>query len=84
MAFITLESTYKLSDGKMSSRIMANLPSGAVITTPRTDVQYVVTEYGVADLRARTIPERVKAMVNIAHPDFRDQLFKEAKDAKLI
>lgn len=84
MSFLTLESTYRLPDGKVASRIMTNLPQGAVITTPRTDVQYIVTEYGIADLRSQTISERVKAMVNIAHPDFRDQLLADAKKAKLI
>ena len=83
-SFLSLESSVKRPDGKIESRIMTSLPPGAVVTTPRTDVQYIVTEYGVADLRNRTIPERVKAMVNIAHPDFRDQLLSDAKAARLI
>lgn len=84
-SFLTLKSTHKLPDGQgLESRIMSSLPAGAVVTTPRTDVQYVATEYGVANLRGRTIEERVKAMVNIAHPDFRDRLMREAKEAKLI
>jgi acyl-CoA hydrolase len=47
-------------------------------------VDYIVTEYGAAHLRGKTIPARVKEMINIAHPDFREQLMKEAKDNKLL
>ena len=83
-SFLTLESTFKLPDGTLGSRITASLPPGAVITTPRTDVQYIVTEYGVANLRGRTIPDRVNALIAIAHPDFRDDLRKQAVEAGLI
>ncbi|MCL1808915.1 MAG: hypothetical protein FWG42_03990, partial [Clostridiales bacterium] len=54
-----------------ASRIVPVLDAGAVVTTTRADVQYVVTEYGIANLRGRTLVERAKALINIAHPAFR-------------
>jgi acyl-CoA hydrolase len=55
------------------------LTPGATVTTSRVDVDYVVTEYGVASLRGRSIRERVKELINIAHPNFRDYLRSEAE-----
>jgi 4-hydroxybutyrate CoA-transferase len=83
-SFLVLESTTKKADGAMISKIVTAFPPGAVVTTPRSDVDYIVTEYGAAHLRGKTIPARVKEMINIAHPDFREQLMKEAKDNKLL
>jgi 4-hydroxybutyrate CoA-transferase len=83
-SFLVLESTTKKADGAIISRIMTAFPPGTVVTTPRSDVDYIVTEYGSAHLRGKTIPARVKEMINIAHPDFREQLMKEAKDNKLL
>lgn len=82
-SFIALESTAKSKEGSVS-RIVTKFLPGQAVTTPRTDIQYVVTEFGVAELRNKSIPERVKEMVSIAHPDFREQLLKEAKEARLI
>lgn len=61
------------------SHIVPTLDAGAVVTTSRVDVDYIVTEYGVASLRGRSIRERVKELINIAHPDFRDYLSSEAE-----
>jgi len=83
-SFLVLESTTKKADGAMISKIVTAFPPGAVVTTPRSDVDYIVTEYGAAHLRGKTIPARVKEMINIAHPDFREQLMKEAKEKKLL
>jgi len=83
-SFLVLESTTKKADGAMISKIVTAFPPGAVVTTPRSDVDYIVTEYGAAHLRGKTIPARVKEMINIAHPDFREQLMKEAKENKLL
>ncbi|WP_329886755.1 acetyl-CoA hydrolase/transferase C-terminal domain-containing protein [Pseudoramibacter sp. HA2172] len=60
------------------------MPEEQAITTPRSCVMYAVTEYGVADLYHKSIKERAKASIAIAHPDFREQLTKEAKAAGLI
>jgi len=59
--------------GKIS-RIVHNMSPGAVVSTPRVDVDYVVTEFGIASLRNKTIRERTEAMIAVAHPAFREQL----------
>jgi acetyl-CoA hydrolase len=50
------------------------------VVTSRGDVHYVVTEFGVADLFGKTIQERARALINVAHPDFREELEKYAKE----
>jgi len=64
------------SKGKLS-RIVPFLDHGSCVTTSRTDVQYIVTEYGIANLRGKNLKQRAKELINIAHPDFRDELKKE-------
>lgn len=83
-SFIALKSTSTKKDGTLTSRIVLNLTPGTVVTTPRSDVMYIVTEYGVADLYLRSVPDRVKAMISIAHPDFREELERQAYEAKLL
>jgi 4-hydroxybutyrate CoA-transferase len=56
------------------SRICPRLDLGAAVTTSRNDVHYVVTEYGVANLRGKTLQQRTEALIAVAHPDFRDSL----------
>ena len=56
------------------SRIVAALKPGTAVTTSRNDVDYVVTEYGIAHLRGLSLPKRAEALIAIAHPDFRQQL----------
>jgi len=56
------------------SRICRQLDAGVAVSTSRNDVHYVVTEYGIADLRGKTLQQRAAALIAIAHPDFRDQL----------
>ena len=56
------------------SRIVTALSCGTCVTTTRNDVHYVVTEYGIADLRGKTVRQRAEALIGIAHPDFRDAL----------
>lgn len=82
-SFIALLSTADTKDGKVS-KISSSLLPGTVVTTPRTDTMYVVTEYGIANLWGKSIAERVEEMIAIAHPDFRDQLTQEAKEVQLI
>jgi 4-hydroxybutyrate CoA-transferase len=59
------------------SRIVPCLDEGAIVTTTRTDIHFVVTEYGIADLRGKSVPQRAKELINIAHPDFREDLKKD-------
>jgi acetyl-CoA hydrolase len=77
---IALPSTTTLRDGTPVTRITAMLKSGAGVVTSRNHVHYVVTEYGVADLYGKTIRQRAQQLIHIAHPDFRADLEKQAKD----
>jgi len=61
------------------SRIVARLPEGSAITTPRHCVQYVVTEFGIADLWGKSLRERADALIQIAHPKFRDELWEQSR-----
>jgi acetyl-CoA hydrolase len=61
------------------SRIVVSLKPGAGVTTTRNDVHYVVTEFGLAYLHGKSIRERSQALINIAHPKFRDELEAEAR-----
>lgn len=78
-SIIALNSTFKDSDGKIKSRIVPFLPAGTIVSTSRNDVQYVVTEYGVANLRFKGVAQRIEELIRIAHPDFRDELTFQAK-----
>ncbi|WP_341646948.1 acetyl-CoA hydrolase/transferase family protein [Thauera sp. SDU_THAU2] len=79
-AFIVLPSTAK--DGTVS-RIAPMLSPGTHVTTSKNDINYVVTEYGVAELRGRTARQRAEALIGIAHPDFRGELREAARRMKL-
>ncbi len=71
------------SDGR-KSRIVSHLTNGAGVISPRSTVHYVVTEFGVAYLHGKTIRERALALINIAHPRFREQLLAEAKSIHYV
>lgn len=62
------------------SKIVCQLKPGAAVSLSRNDIEYLVTEYGVVCLKGRTIKERVKLIISIAHPKFREQLLKEAEE----
>ncbi len=76
---IALPSTATLRDGTLVSRVTPMLKQGAGVTTGRNHVHFVVTEYGVASLYGKTVRQRVRELINIAHPDFRCELEKQAK-----
>ena len=61
------------------SKLCATLTPGAVVTHQRNYIQYVVTEYGIADLRGTTVRERAKLLISLAHPDDRDELTEQAR-----
>jgi 4-hydroxybutyrate CoA-transferase len=60
--------------GGKVSRVCLEIDRGAAVTTSRTDVQYVVTEFGVAELRGKSLRRRAEALIAVAHPDFRSGL----------
>ena len=70
-SIIALPSTAK---NGMISRIVPMLETGTVVTTTRNDIEFVVTEFGIAELRGKTISQRAEALIKIAHPNFRDEL----------
>lgn len=73
-SIIAMTSTAK---GGAVSKIVPMLEQGAAVTTGRNDVAYIVTEYGIADLRGKSLRERARLLINIAHPKFRDELIQE-------
>jgi len=82
-SFICLPSTYKDKTGQIHSRIKALMTHGAVITDTRTTVQYVVTEFGMVNLKGLATWQRAEALISIAHPDFREGLIEEARTLKI-
>jgi butyryl-CoA:acetate CoA-transferase len=77
-SFICLPSTIEIK-GQVSSRIKPILSPGAIVTDPRTATHMIVTEYGVANMKGKSTWQRAEALISIAHPDFRDELIKEAE-----
>lgn len=86
-SILAMHSTYKTKDENGSevlhSKIVPFLTPGAAVTTSRNDVDYVVTEYGIAWLRGKNVKERAEALIAIAHPDFRDWLRQQAEELKI-
>lgn len=82
-AFLTLPSTFKDKQGGVHSSILPAFTQGDIITTPRTQAPYMVTEYGVAQLTGRTTWQRAESLIAIAHPDFRDELVKATEAQKI-
>ena len=80
-AFIVLPSTAK---DNTISRIVPTLTPGTHVSTSKNDINYVVTEYGVAQLRGKSAKQRCEALIGIAHPDFRPQLREAAKKMHLL
>jgi len=76
-AIIAMPSSTLKKDGTRLSKIVPFVAQGAAVTTPRTDVDYVVTEQGVAELKGKSLRQRAKALIEIAHPDFRGDLRAE-------
>jgi 4-hydroxybutyrate CoA-transferase len=81
---LSLASTYTDKDGNLKSKILPTLPEGSIVTTSRNEQEYIVTEYGVANIYLDSISTRVKKLIQIAHPDFRDELTFYAKKYKWI
>ena len=82
-SIIVLSSSF-MKNGERKSKISLQFAPGTPVTTPRSEVQYVATEYGCVNLKILNMSDRVRALISLAHPDFRDQLTQEAKDCGLI
>jgi acyl-CoA hydrolase len=80
-AFIVLPSTAK---NDTMSRIVPTLSPGTHVTTSKNDINYVVTEYGVAQLRGKTAKQRTEALIGIAHPNFRAELTDQARRMQIL
>ncbi len=80
--FICLSSTKKQGD-KTVSRIVPYFRPGSIITVPRTYAPYIVTEYGIANMMGKSTYRRAELLIDIAHPDFRDDLIKAAKEQRI-
>jgi 4-hydroxybutyrate CoA-transferase len=83
-SFIAIPSTYTDKKGQLQSRIVLNFPAGTAVTTPRTEVQYVATEYGCVNMKGLSRGDKCRELIRMAHPQFRDQLTEQAKEVGLI
>jgi acetyl-CoA hydrolase len=81
---ITLPSTATLKDGTVISKIVPMLKQGAGVVTSRNHVHYVVTEFGVAALYGKTLKQRTQALINIAHPQFREEITGKARELNYL
>jgi acyl-CoA hydrolase len=82
-SFICLPSTHKKKDGTIESRIVPNFDIGSITTVTRQMVNFIVTEYGAVSLKTCPTWYRAEKLISIAHPDFRDNLIKEAEKRKI-
>lgn len=84
-SFLAFKSTLGTNaDGSPKSRIVPYFPPATIVTTPRSDVQYVVTEYGMVNLKVLTMADRARALIDLAHPDCRPELTAQAKKMGLF
>ncbi|MPM93525.1 Butanoate coenzyme A-transferase [bioreactor metagenome] len=81
ISFIAFPST---AQQETVSKIAPTLAPGAAVTTGKNDVDYIVTEYGIAKLRGKTLGQRTRALISIAHPKFRDELVFAAKKRNIL
>ena len=82
-AFLAMHATFTDREGKKHSNILPHFSEGDIITTPRSQAPFIVTEYGIAALPGKTTWQRAEALIGIAHPDFREDLIKAAEEQKI-
>ena len=78
-SFICMSSTMTAKDGTLKSRILPTLSNGSICTDPRSCIHYIVTEYGMVNLKGLSTWERAEALIGIAHPQFREELIRSAE-----
>ncbi len=82
-SFICCSSTFKTKDGELKSRLVPTLAPGSIVTDTRANIHFLVTEYGKVNLKGLSTWEKAEAIISVAHPDFRDQLIKDAEAMKI-
>ena len=82
-AFLAMHSAFTDKTGELHSNIIPHFTGGDIITTPRTQAPNIVTEYGIASLPGKATWQRAEALINIAHPDFREDLIRAAEEQKI-
>jgi butyryl-CoA:acetate CoA-transferase len=82
-SFIALSSTYTDKEGNLHSRISPTLSPGTIVTTTRSTVMHIATEFGIACMKAKSTWERAEALIALAHPKFREDLIREAENMKI-
>ncbi len=82
-SFICCSSTFKKKDGTVSTRIRPTLENGSIVTDTRANIHYLVTEYGIVNLKGTSMWERAEKIISVAHPDFRDELIKSAEEMNI-
>ena len=82
-AFLAMHATFTDKAGKLHSNIIPHFTNGDIVTTPRTQAPNIVTEYGIASLPGKTTWQRAEALIDIAHPDFREDLIRAAEEQKI-
>ncbi|MBQ9512368.1 MAG: butyryl-CoA:acetate CoA-transferase, partial [Lachnospiraceae bacterium] len=82
-SFICMTSTFKDKDGNLASRIRPTLTEGSIVTDTRANIHYLVTEHGIVNLKGLATWQKAEKIISVAHPDFRDELVKEAEVMKI-
>ena len=83
-SFMCISSTFMdKKEGKLKSRIVPTLTPGSVVTDTRANAMFIVTEHGIAAMKGKTTWQRTEALINVAHPDFRDELIAEAEKMRI-
>ena len=82
-SFICCSSTFTDKNGQMHSRIRPTLAEGSIVTDTRANTHYIVTEYGMVNVKGLSTWQKAEAIISIAHPDFRDELIAEAEKMKI-
>lgn len=82
-SFICCSSTFKTKSGEVKSRLVPTLANGSIVTDTRANIHYLVTEYGIVDLKGCSTWQKAEKIISVAHPDFRDQLIKDADAMKI-
>ena len=82
-SFICCSSTFTTKSGEVKSRIVPTLAPGSIVTDTRANIHYLVTEYGKVNLKGLSTWQKAEAIISVAHPDFRDELVKQAEQNRI-